>query len=92
MARLAPLSLPASARVRLRRLRPEALYKEGTGQITVPLAADEAPVETVTSLLRALVPDGVMPPAPRARQPVGTANAAAATRLRLPPAGSMPVS
>jgi len=57
MARLSPLVIPASARVRLRRLRPEALYKEESGQLTVPLAADEAPVEALTALLTALVPD-----------------------------------
>ena len=56
MARLAPLSLAASARVRLRRLRPEALYKEESGQLTVPLAAGEAPVEALTALLVELVP------------------------------------
>jgi transcription-repair coupling factor (superfamily II helicase) len=56
VARLAPLSLAASARVRLRRLRPEALYKEESGQLTVPLAAGEAPVEALTALLVELVP------------------------------------
>jgi transcription-repair coupling factor (superfamily II helicase) len=57
VARLAPLALPASARVRLRRLRPEALYKEEVGQLMVPLAPGEAPVEALTALVRALVPD-----------------------------------
>jgi transcription-repair coupling factor (superfamily II helicase) len=56
LARLAPLPLPASARVRLRRLRPEALYKEEPAQLTVPLAPGEAPVEALTALLVALVP------------------------------------
>jgi transcription-repair coupling factor (superfamily II helicase) len=56
-ARMAPLALPASARVRLRRLRPEALYKEDSGQLMVPLAGGEAPVEALTALLVALVPD-----------------------------------
>ena len=56
VARLAPLALPASARVRLRRLRPEAQYKEEPAQLTVPLAVDEAPVEALTALLTALVP------------------------------------
>ncbi len=56
VARLAPLTLPASARVRLRRLRPEALYKEESGQLTVPLGPGEAPVEALTALLRDLVP------------------------------------
>ncbi len=57
VARMAPLAMPASARVRLRRLRPEALYKEESGQLTVPLGADEGPVEALTALLGALVPD-----------------------------------
>jgi transcription-repair coupling factor (superfamily II helicase) len=54
--RVAPLSLPASARVRLRRLRPEAVYKEESGELVAPLAAGEAPVEALTLLLRELVP------------------------------------
>jgi transcription-repair coupling factor (superfamily II helicase) len=57
VARMAPLALPASARVRLRRVRPEALYKEESGQLTVPLKTEEAPVEALTALLVALVPD-----------------------------------
>jgi len=63
VARLAPLALPASARVRLRRLRPEALYKEETRQLTVPLGPDEPPVEALTALVLALVP-------PEAPEPV----------------------
>jgi transcription-repair coupling factor (superfamily II helicase) len=59
VARLAPLALPASARVRLRRLRPEAQYKEEPAQLTVPLAVDEAPVEALAALLAALVPADV---------------------------------
>ncbi|HUI02530.1 MAG TPA: transcription-repair coupling factor [Acidimicrobiales bacterium] len=55
-ARLAPLDLPASARVRLRRLRPEAIFKEDVRQLIVPLRPDEAPVETLTGLLGELVP------------------------------------
>jgi transcription-repair coupling factor (superfamily II helicase) len=56
VARLAPLSMPASARVRLRRLRPEAVYKEESGQLTVPLAPGEEPVEALSALLGELVP------------------------------------
>jgi transcription-repair coupling factor (superfamily II helicase) len=56
MARLAPLAMPASARVRLRRLRPEAVYKEESGQLTVPLAPGEEPVEALSALLGELVP------------------------------------
>jgi len=56
VARLSPLVLPASARVRLRRLRPEAVLKEDSGQLAVTLAPGEAPVEALTTLLGELVP------------------------------------
>jgi transcription-repair coupling factor (superfamily II helicase) len=56
VARLAPLELPASARVRLRRLRPESVVKEEVGLVVVPLLPDEAPVEALTELLAELVP------------------------------------
>jgi transcription-repair coupling factor (superfamily II helicase) len=56
VARLAPVSLPASARVRLRRLRPEALYKEDSGLLIVPLGVGEPPVEALGALIRDLVP------------------------------------
>jgi transcription-repair coupling factor (superfamily II helicase) len=56
VARLAPLELPASARVRLRRLRPESVVKEDARQLIVPLRPDEPPVEALTALLVDLVP------------------------------------
>ena len=56
VARLAPLDLPASARVRLRRLRPAAVVKEDLHQLVVPLGPDEQPVEALTDLLDQLVP------------------------------------
>ena len=56
VARLSPLELPASARVRLRRLRPEAVVKTQARQLVVPLAGGEDPVEALTELLRQLVP------------------------------------
>ncbi len=56
VARMAPLELPASARVRLRRLRPEAVMKEEAHQLVVPLGPDERPVEALTALLGELVP------------------------------------
>ncbi len=77
VARLSPLGLPASARVRLRRLRPEALYKEEARQLTVPLGPDEPPVEALTELLLALVPQEAPGPA----APAG-AEAAAGRRGR----------
>jgi transcription-repair coupling factor (superfamily II helicase) len=56
VARVAPLELPASARVRLRRLRPDAVVKDEGHQLTVPLGPDERPVEALTALLEELVP------------------------------------
>ncbi len=56
VARIAPLELPASARVRLRRLRPEAVVKEETHQLVVPLGPDERPVDALTELIGELVP------------------------------------
>jgi len=56
VARMAPLELPASARVRLRRLRPESLVKEDARLVVVPLGPDEPPVEALTELLGELVP------------------------------------
>ncbi|HUC38176.1 MAG TPA: transcription-repair coupling factor [Acidimicrobiales bacterium] len=56
VARLSPLELPASARVRLRRLRPEALLKQDARQLVVPLDPGEDPVSAITELLRELVP------------------------------------
>ena len=61
VARMAPLELPASSRVRLRRLRPEALVKEDTGLLIVPLGPDEDAVEALTGLLLDLVPPAAVP-------------------------------
>ena len=55
-ARLSPLDLPASARVRLRRLHPDALYKEEARQLIVPVQAEGAPA-ALARLLRELVPE-----------------------------------
>jgi transcription-repair coupling factor (superfamily II helicase) len=76
VARLSPLVMPASARVRLRRLRPEALYKEETGLLVVPLAPGEAPVEALTALMVELVPAEVDRSAPAG--PTGPAEAVGA--------------
>jgi transcription-repair coupling factor (superfamily II helicase) len=56
VARLAPLELPASAKVRLRRLRPESLVKEEARLVVVPLGPDEDAVGALTELLGELVP------------------------------------
>ena len=56
MLRLSPLRLPASARVRLQRISPRALYKEELGQVLAPLRAGSALADEVASFLAALVP------------------------------------
>ncbi|HTZ08947.1 MAG TPA: transcription-repair coupling factor [Acidimicrobiales bacterium] len=61
VARLAPLTLAASARVRLRRLRPDALVKEEAGLLVVPLGPGEEPVATLIELLEELVPAAADP-------------------------------
>jgi transcription-repair coupling factor (superfamily II helicase) len=55
VARLAPLELAASARVRLRRLHPDAVYKEEPRQLQLPLDARGVAV-ALAGLLEALVP------------------------------------
>jgi transcription-repair coupling factor (superfamily II helicase) len=55
VARLSPLELPASARVRLRRLHPDAVYKEEPRQLQVPLGAGDIAGQ-LAELLRQLVP------------------------------------
>jgi len=53
-ARLLPLSLRASERVRLGRLAPKAVYKEDTGQLVVPLPAGADPAPALVDLLAAV--------------------------------------
>lgn len=56
IGRLSPLELPASARVRLRRLYPGAVLKEDVGQLIVPLPPGEDPVIALVAILRQLLP------------------------------------
>ena len=51
---ISPLTLAASARVRLRRLWPAATFKEDVGLLTVPLDPGADPVAALTEMLRAL--------------------------------------
>jgi transcription-repair coupling factor (superfamily II helicase) len=55
-ARLAPLVLPTSRRIRLQRLYKEAVYKEDLEQLVLPLprGTDSAPY--LVDVLRELVP------------------------------------
>ncbi|MGP8058343.1 MAG: transcription-repair coupling factor [Acidimicrobiales bacterium] len=55
-ARISPLGLAASAQVRLRRLAPGATYREGLGQLVVPLTGTGRPAEELCALLDDLVP------------------------------------
>jgi transcription-repair coupling factor (superfamily II helicase) len=55
-ARLAPLQLKTSQRIRLQRRWPKAVFKEDLGQIVVPVPRGAEPAEFVTDLLRSLVP------------------------------------
>jgi transcription-repair coupling factor (superfamily II helicase) len=56
VARVAPVPLKTSARIRLQRIQPKAIYKEDISQLVVPLprGADMAPF--LTDLLTQLVP------------------------------------
>ncbi len=81
VGRIAPLVLPASAQVRLRRLRPEAVFKADTHQLVVPLAPGENPVGALGELLRAL-----LPPAPGAEDPPQPEPEPGRSRARRPPA------
>src|SRR5438552_2055285 len=56
VARIAPLQLKASQAIRLRRLARDAVYKEDTGQLVVPLGRESDAVGRLRSLLGELVP------------------------------------
>jgi transcription-repair coupling factor (superfamily II helicase) len=56
VVRLQPLSLAASAQVRLRRLAPGAAYREELHQLLVPISEDERGADVVRGLLEDLVP------------------------------------
>jgi transcription-repair coupling factor (superfamily II helicase) len=77
VARLAPIRLRASARVRLGRLHPRAIVKQDVDQIIVPLPAGPDLADRLATLLGELVPaepsDGARP------DPDATAIAAAKT-------------
>jgi transcription-repair coupling factor (superfamily II helicase) len=56
VGRLSPVTLPASAQVRLRRLRPGAILREELHQLVVPLDPKEPAAETLRALLVELLP------------------------------------
>ncbi|HLX78079.1 MAG TPA: TRCF domain-containing protein, partial [Acidimicrobiales bacterium] len=57
VARVAPLRLPASARVRLERIAPRALSRDDPPRIVVPLGAGNTIPAELTALLSTLVPE-----------------------------------
>ncbi len=65
VARIAPVDLRTSQRIRLQRLARDAVYKEDLRQLVVPLRRAADPAAAVVSLLRELVPadGGFTPPA-----------------------------
>ena len=58
VARLGPVELRPSRRVRLERLYPQATYHEAAGLLVLPLESAAVAVETIIATLRDLVPDG----------------------------------
>ncbi|HVN52236.1 MAG TPA: transcription-repair coupling factor, partial [Acidimicrobiales bacterium] len=64
VARLTPVELPASKVIRLRRLYPDAVYKEDLRHLQLPVASADVAVSTVVAALRELIPP------PEADEPV----------------------
>jgi transcription-repair coupling factor (superfamily II helicase) len=60
-ARLSPLALKASQRVRLGRLASKAIYKEDIAQLVLPLPRASDPSADLADLLAALVPAADLP-------------------------------
>jgi transcription-repair coupling factor (superfamily II helicase) len=56
VVRLSPVTLAASAAVRLRRLAPDASYRDEAGQLLVPLDGDDHAADTVRTLIEELIP------------------------------------
>ncbi len=54
--RVAPVTLPASAQVRLRRLAPGATYREDTAQLLVPLTNGASAPDAVRAVIEELIP------------------------------------
>jgi transcription-repair coupling factor (superfamily II helicase) len=60
-ARLAPLDLKVSQRIRLDRLYPKAVHKETERLLVVPVPGKAHPAQTLVELLRTLVPPEAVP-------------------------------
>ena len=61
VARLSPLGLKASERVRLGRLWPRAVFKDDQSQLVGPLPKGDDPARALVNLLSALVPTAAAP-------------------------------
>ncbi len=58
VVRLSPVTLPASAQVRLKRLAPGATYREDLAQLLVPVPAGGPAADTVRGVMEELIPLG----------------------------------
>jgi transcription-repair coupling factor (superfamily II helicase) len=56
VVRLSPVSLPASAQVRLRRVAPDATYREDMAQLLLPVTSEEPVPDAVQRVLENLLP------------------------------------
>jgi transcription-repair coupling factor (superfamily II helicase) len=56
VARISPLELKTSQRIRLQRLHPKAVYKEDLAQLVVPLPRGADPAQFLLELFAAMVP------------------------------------
>ena len=56
VARVAPVRLPASAEVRLRRLAPGASYRADSSQLLIPIRPGALPADVLRELLEELIP------------------------------------
>jgi transcription-repair coupling factor (superfamily II helicase) len=54
--RISPVALPASAQVRLRRVAPDATYREDLGQLLLPLTNGDTAPDSVRAVLEELLP------------------------------------
>ena len=58
VVRVSPVTLPASAQVRLRRVAPGATYREDMGQLLVPIAEGEPAADALRRMIEELIPAG----------------------------------
>jgi transcription-repair coupling factor (superfamily II helicase) len=56
VVRVSPLRLPASAQVRLRRVAPNATYREESAQLLLPLSSEEPAPDALRRVIETLIP------------------------------------